>query len=43
MEYQYKLSSKGAGSYEANNIVSLAWYVISHRFYHLFRGDGWVD
>jgi hypothetical protein len=43
MKYQYKLISKGAGFYEANNIVALAWYVFSHRIWHLFKGDGWVD
>ena len=40
---KYKLKVVGAGHYEANNILALAYYVITHRFFHLFRGDGWVD
>ena len=49
IKYTYTLISRngpngrGAGAYYANNIMSLAWYVITHRFFHLFRGDGWVD
>jgi len=43
MKYQYRLASRGAGTYEANNIMALAWYVFTHRMWHLFRGDGWVD
>ena len=48
-KYTYTLISRngpngrGAGAYYANNIIALAWYVITHRFFHLFRGDGWVD
>ena len=40
---KYKLISKGAGSYNADSIAALAWYVFTHRMWHLLRGDGWVD
>ena len=43
MKYKYTLTSKGAGAYQANNILALTWYVFSHRVSHLFHGDGWVD
>jgi hypothetical protein len=43
MEMRYKLTSKGAGSYHADNILALAWHVFAHRVSHLLHGDGWID
>jgi len=40
---RYKLKSRGAGAYEADNILALAWHVFTHRVWHLLHGDGWVD
>jgi hypothetical protein len=31
------------GTYEANTLTKLLWLVLSHRFSHLRRGEGWVD
>jgi hypothetical protein len=43
MEMRYKLTSKGAGSYHADNIIALAWHVFTHRVSHLLHGEGWID
>jgi hypothetical protein len=37
-----KLVTK-AGVYEASSLSALLLEVLKHRFWHLFRGDGWVD
>ena len=31
------------GTYYANSILGLLWDVLTHRFEHLMRGDGWMD
>ena len=41
-KYTYTLKCP-AGAYHANSLLGLAWYVVTHRFSHLFAGDGWVD
>jgi len=42
VEYKYKLEV-AAGSYYANSLLGLWWEVMRHRWFHLRRGDGWVD
>jgi hypothetical protein len=32
-----------AGSYTTNSLFSLLWIVFTHRLWHWWRGDGWVD
>jgi len=39
-KYQLKVE---AGVYEADSLISLIYEVVSHRFWHWRRGDGWVD
>ncbi len=39
-KYELKVS---AGSYYANSIVGLVHEVITHRFHHWKRGEGWND
>ena len=41
-EYKYTLLV-GTGAYFANSIFGLMWEVLTHRFQHLMRGDGWMD
>lgn len=43
MNTYYKLETGKAGYYESNNLINLFLQVIRHRFWHLFKGDGWVD
>lgn len=31
------------GTYEAGTLHELLWLVLSHRFSHLLRGEGWKD
>jgi hypothetical protein len=31
------------GSYEADSLVGLLWEIVSHRLWHFFQGDGWID
>lgn len=31
------------GTYEAGTLHALLWLVLSHRFSHLLRGEGWKD
>ena len=42
MNYKYKLIVH-AGCYEANSIIKLAYIVIKHRLWHLFKGHGLID
>jgi len=42
VEPRYRLIVK-AGEYSADNMLSLLWEIIKHRFWHWRRGDGWVD
>ena len=43
MKYRFRLISQGAGSYTSDSLLGLAWAVLTHRLWHLWRGDGWVD
>ena len=41
-EYKYHLLVD-AGVYHANSILGLITEMISHRFLHLIKGEGWRD
>ena len=32
-----------AGRYYDRSLLGLLWAIVSHRFWHFRRGDGWVD
>jgi len=32
-----------AGTYYDTTLRGLLWAIVSHRFWHWKRGDGWVD
>jgi hypothetical protein len=32
-----------AGSYSADSLLGLLREIVTHRFWHWRRGDGWVD
>lgn len=32
-----------AGYYSNVSLIGLLWDIVSHRFWHFRRGDGWVD
>lgn len=38
----YRLVTRN-GSYTSNSLFKLAWELISHRFSHLIKGEGWKD
>ena len=33
----------GAGVYSSDSFIQLLWEMLTHRFEHLMRGDGWID
>ena len=33
----------GSGAYSSDSVIQLLWEMLTHRFEHLMRGDGWVD
>ena len=33
----------GAGVYSSDSFIQLLWEMLTHRFEHLMRGDGWMD
>jgi len=51
MKYYYKLQVPADANdpkqrpqyYFGNNLFGLVWTILSHRFWHLKRGDGWQD
>ena len=32
-----------AGSYSSTSLIGLLREILGHRWWHLLRGDGWVD
>lgn len=32
-----------AGRYYDTSLLGLLWSIVSHRWWHFRRGDGWVD
>ena len=42
IDCKYTLLVEG-GTYYANSMIGLFWEMITHRFKHLMRGDGWMD
>jgi hypothetical protein len=32
-----------AGEYYDTSLLALLWAIVTHRFWHWRRGDGWVD
>ena len=39
---KYKLACE-AGEYRSNWVIGILWAMLTHRMWHLCRGDGWVD
>ena len=42
MNNKYVMTCK-AGKYEARSMCGLAWEILKHRIYHLFRHGRWID
>ena len=40
MKYVLLVSS---GAYSSDSFIQLLWEMLTHRFEHLMRGDGWKD
>jgi hypothetical protein len=42
MKYKYRLIVE-AGEYQSDYLVLLILAVLSHRFHHFVKGEGWID